>query len=269
MTSDDDNQKTDSKESNFSQRIIILSFAILYLGIIFVFGQSSLLGFEYLSTFEYSDFLLSSALLVPFFLFILFGATAVGMFVLEPLHHFSKTRTALASNTWTKNKQAIRSLFDFGRIVSLPLFLIITSLWFMNHILIGLIFYLSVMILTHLIEKLWTRNLADEPNIDYDEKDSVSEFLDATLDYLIGSQPGWVLMTLLVFGFGQLYIEFQDKEIFDATLSFSKDVPAIDVNILASNSNVLVIFSDEKIQLIPRTQVTKIEYKYNSIYGRD
>lgn len=265
MASNSENEKTTIREVSFSQRTFILSFIVLYLGIIFVFGQSSLLGFQYLSTFEYTDFLLSSTLLIPLFLSILFVVTAFSIFILEPWHSFSEAQKALGADKWFKNKQTVNSLFDFVNYVSYPLFLIIWLFWFREHFIISLLSYLFLRVLMRLAQHLWTRNLIIETNGNKSTKDSLAESLNATISFLATTSAGWVFMTLLVFSVGQANIALQNKKKTDAQIYFSKSIPSVNVNILASNSNVLAIYVDDTIQLIPRSQIIKIEYKYKNI----
>ncbi|MEP1231556.1 MAG: hypothetical protein ABJG88_12845 [Litorimonas sp.] len=253
MTSENQNTDKVPVKRSFAQNSIIISSMLLCLGVVFVSGQANVLGYQYLNTFDYSDFLISSILLAPFFIIGLFILTAIGMFVMQPVFEVSKLRQNLKSSEKTFSQLTIKSTFKL--VYMLNVLVCFTGfVFFAEHKYfwagIGLLF-ISIggvkFLEAYLIRKLstGTKIIHDEE----EEKDGVAIVLNNTFSELLGTPGGWIMTIILIFIFGHLSITLQNKKNLDAKLYFLDDAAAVEVNILTSNSNVLAIYFDKKFKL--------------------
>ena len=245
---------------SFTQGIVKISFLLLFLGIVFSLGQTTILGFQYLYTFDYSSFLITSVLVVPLFLAILMCIAAFATLFIEPYMQFTLLKKSLGSSKKYKKFITRIEILKLIYLLSIPVFIILAFLVSKQNFPVWLAFYavlsFSLLFMIKFLKRRWF--VTDE--VEHISQNGLDIILDKTILHLVGTVNGVLILSVLVFASGYAHISLQDKETSDTIIYFTNNAPSQEVNILASNANVIAIYTQNKLQIIPRDQILKFEY---------
>ena len=243
----------DSIDMALPRALLTSSICFFMMGLLFAIGQTGYLGLEYLNTFGYVDFIRNTAIALPL---LIGGVFLLGIlnFLLNFINIFRILYLAIKedtkSNTW-KFFSVISCLIPiililsaFGYFVFLPLFqenetpIYLTLLFFAIWFPVALIGISMSKYREYYLTKMQT------------EKSTSQKKKIPLLSIM-----GFGLFLSPIFGLASIHV--QDQERPDAKIEFL-DKEVLDVNILASNFNVIAIYSDGEVQIINRSYLKRI-----------
>lgn len=247
------------------------SLFLLLFGFIFTLGQTIYLNsFIYLNTFTYIDFLINSILIAPFVLLISFLVGFIANFLVEPmsaiynLYLVFKIDDKKSRGFWFG---LIHSILEILKVISIPtlivLIILLPSIKYFYFLIIG--WLILLIILRYLSKKIELYAVNNDSAFLKKMEEFPGEIIANFTDV-----RGVITACMLILFFGFMYIAIQDESTKNATIIMGDGNKKIEVHILTSNSNFIVAYRDDKIELIPRSEIKAIRHDsiYMKAYGK-
>ncbi len=233
-----------------------LTLATFATGALYAIGQSTRIGWFYLNTFSYKDFLIYAVLVLPIALAIFAVWTFASDYIVNPVHKVAQVMRK-------SERQRVISQFGMrawiGLIIdALEVFVVPVMIIFMIIFMESFYLIVGIGFLALAISTITTRVILKLPPRDQRPKATAAdkeEGTDKASTYMATA-------SILVFFAGAGSIDLQNHEKADSEILFDGDDQYVSVNILASNSNSVAYWVDESLYITPRSEIRSVRYKY-------
>lgn len=230
------------------------------MGLLFAIGQTAYLGFEYLNTFGYVDFIRNAAIILPVILFAMFLFGIID-FSKDIINRIRVPYFALRDN-FVSNKHKAATII--GALSPVIMFVVgfawVTDVSFSGDVTFSIqtkdFLFLFIFILMTLLSISFSKYC-----LPYLEKiDRIRKINQKNTE----NNLNWFLSlgVFLAPIFGMASIQMQNHEIPDARIEF-EDGKSFNVNILASNHKIIAVYLNDEIQIINRDKLRIIAREKN------
>ena len=250
---------TEKSEESFSGYFFKASIFVLILGVLFTLGEAlSLNSYTYLNTFSYVDFLIKAVLISPFLVLVISLYSVLKYFIWIPVEGVIEVKKSTASNGRSSTEIKLSFLNAIaGLLISFlfPIFALITFVFAeeLRNLYIGYAILLFIAVIMLIIDnktkKYSVRKKNKKPFDNLMNKDNINN-----------SYLGLLIICVLAFASGNIYIKVQKTDVPNAVLTLKSTSKEIKTRILASNSNVLATSNNNYLVIIPRDNVVSIRY---------
>jgi len=229
---------------------------LFLLGMLITLGESFALGFSYLNSLTYVDFVSNSVKSLPFLFISLVILVFFYRFIIWPLKRILSLREiCIREPKRTRIARFVYELLDFVALTSIALFLPFQML-----AIVGMFEFRSIYFLVLLPFLIFVKTLGvflEQTNHRISDED---ELIVSFIHHSFYTTQGhaWIATSLVALGF--LSIGFQDRSKTDAIICFEEKTNCFSGNILATSSSTIAISVDDELKIVPRSSIESLTY---------